>query len=93
MSEIILVEKDGPVALLTLNRPEKLNALDYQLIDRLMAVLDVVEDDDGTRVLILTGAGERAFSSGADIACFAASVQRGPATALREFVQIGRAHV
>src|SRR5215467_11396358 len=90
MSEIILVEKDGPVALLTLNRPEKLNALDYALIDRLMEVLDTVEDDNGIRALVLTGAGNRAFSSGADIACFAASVRRGQAVALREFVRRGQ---
>jgi enoyl-CoA hydratase len=90
MSEIVLVEKEGPLALITLNRPEKLNALDYALIDRLMEVLDAIEDDDGTRVLVLTGAGTRAFSSGADIACFAASVRRGQAVALREFVRRGQ---
>src|SRR5262249_62026541 len=73
MAEIVLVEKEGRLALITLNRPEKLNALDYALIDRLMEVLDAIEDDDGTRALVLTGAGNRAFSSGADIACFAAS--------------------
>src|SRR5262249_27406382 len=90
MSEIVLVEKDGPVALVTLNRPEKLNALDYALIDRLMEMLDTVENDDGIRALVLTGAGNRAFSSGADIACFAASVRRGQAVALREFVRRGQ---
>jgi enoyl-CoA hydratase/carnithine racemase len=58
MSEVVLVEKEGPLALITLNRPEKLNALDYALIDRLMEVLDAIEDDDDTRVLVLTGAGE-----------------------------------
>ena len=77
MSEIVLVEKEGSLALITLNRPEKLNALDYALIDQLMEVLDAIEDDDGTRAIVLTGAGNRAFSSGADIACFAASVRRG----------------
>ncbi len=61
MSEVVLVEKERPLALITLNRPEKLNALDYALIDRLMEVLDAIEDDDGTRVLVLTGAGNRAF--------------------------------
>jgi len=89
-SDVVLVETLGPVALLTLNRPEKLNALDYALIDRLMAVLDALESDDGVRAIILTGAGERAFSSGADIACFAPSVRRGPDAALREFVRRGQ---
>src|SRR5499427_7172665 len=90
MSEIVLLEKEGPLALITLNRPEKLNALDYALIDRLMEVLDAIEDDNGIRALVLTGAGNRAFSSGADIACFAASVRRGQAVALREFVRRGQ---
>jgi len=90
MSDIVLLEKRGPVALITLNRPEKLNALDYALIDRLQEVLDGVEEDDDVRAIVLTGAGERAFSSGADIACFAPSVRRGPAVALREFVRRGQ---
>src|SRR5262245_39210603 len=90
MRDLVLVETHGPVALLTLNRPEKLNALDYPLIDRLMAVLDAIEEDDGIRAVVLTGAGERAFSSGADIACFAPSVRRGQAAALREFVRRGQ---
>jgi len=55
-----------------------------------MEVLDAIEDDDGTRVLVLTGAGTRAFSSGADIACFAASVRRGQVVALRSSYAAGR---
>src|SRR5258708_4870666 len=88
--DVVLAETRGPVALLTLNRPQKLNALDYALIDRLMAVLDSIEADDDVRAVVLTGAGERAFSSGADIACFAPSVRRGPAAAPRAFVRPGR---
>src|SRR3979411_789052 len=87
--EVVLAETRGPVALVTLNRPQKLNALDYALIDRLMAVLDSIEADEDGRAVVLTGAGERAFSSGADIACFAPSVRRGPAAALRDFVRRG----
>jgi enoyl-CoA hydratase len=85
----VLIEVCGPVAVATLNRPEKLNALDYPLIDALMHSLDVLEDDDAIRVIVLTGAG-RAFSSGADIACFAPTVKRGQAVALREFVRRGQ---
>jgi enoyl-CoA hydratase/carnithine racemase len=88
--DVVLAETRGPVALVTLNRPQKLNALDYALIDRLMAVLDIIETDDDVRAVVLTGAGERAFSSGADIACFAPSVRRGPAAALRDFVRRGQ---
>jgi enoyl-CoA hydratase len=89
-ADVILCETRGPVALVTLNRPKKLNALDYALIDRLMTVLEAAEEDDDVRAIVLTGAGERAFSSGADIACFAPSVRRGQAAALREFVRRGQ---
>jgi enoyl-CoA hydratase len=88
--DLVVVRRRGPVALLMLNRPDKLNALDYPLIDRLMAELDAAEADDDLRAVVLTGAGERAFSAGADIACFAPSVRRGQAAALREFVRRGQ---
>ena len=90
MPDLVLRQALGPVMLLTLNRPHKLNALDYDLIDELMATLDELEGEDKVRAIVLTGAGDRAFSAGADIACFAASVRRGQAAALREFVQRGQ---
>lgn len=90
MQDTVLIEKCDAVALLTLNRPDKLNALNYELIDRLMALLDRVESDDGLRAVILTGAGDRAFSAGADIAGFADSVRSGQAVALRDFVRRGQ---
>ena len=90
MSEPVLRKALGPVKLLTLNRPHKLNALDYELIDRLMTILDEIEEDDEVRAIVLTGAGDRAFSAGADIAGFAASVRRGQMAALREFVRRGQ---
>ena len=89
MSDTVLYELRGQIALLTLNRPERLNALNYELIDRLMALLDAIECDAAARVVVLTGQG-RAFSSGADIAGFAPSVRRGPEAALREFVRRGQ---
>ncbi|MCG8562951.1 MAG: crotonase/enoyl-CoA hydratase family protein [Hyphomicrobiales bacterium] len=90
MSETVLCEIRDRVALMTLNRPSKLNALNYELIDRLMAHLDAIERDDAVRAVILTGAGERAFSAGADIAGFAPSVRQGQAAALRDFVRRGQ---
>lgn len=90
MSETVLFETHGNVAKLTLNRPEKLNALNYELIDRLMALLDVIERDETIRAVVLTGAGDRAFSSGADITGFAPSVRQGQVVALREFVGRGQ---
>lgn len=91
MTEPVLLDARDGVALLTLNRPQALNALDYALIDRLMALLDRIEADDGVRAVVLTGAGDRAFSAGADIKEFSGSVARGPAAAVREFVRRGQA--
>jgi enoyl-CoA hydratase len=91
MSDTILLDIDGGIALITLNRPDKLNALNYELIDHLMAVLDQVEVDPSARVVVLTGAGERAFSAGADIREFSGSVRRGSNTAVRDFVRRGQA--
>ena len=67
MSDPVLLERRGPVAWLRLNRPDKLNALNHAIVDRLFEHLDAVAADDDVRVVVLTGAGERAFSSGFDI--------------------------
>lgn len=90
MSDIVLFEANGPVATLTLNRPEKLNALNYAMIDRLLELLDAIEVDASIRAVILTGAGERAFSAGGDIREFSQSVARGPDAALQNFVARGQ---
>lgn len=90
MSDTVLCQTDRSVALLTLNRPEKLNALDAAVIDRLMTLLGEIERDRTIRVVILTGAGDRAFSAGADIAGIADTVRQGTDVALRDFVQRGQ---
>ena len=77
MTEVALLDVDDGVALITLNRPEKLNALNYALVDRLLELLDLIEVDPGIRAVILTGAGDRAFSAGADISEFSGSVRQG----------------
>jgi enoyl-CoA hydratase len=87
----VLLTIEDHIALLTLNRPDKLNALSYAVIDRLMAHLDLIEVDARVRAIILTGAGERAFSAGADIAEFSASVASGRNAAIRDFVRRGQA--
>jgi enoyl-CoA hydratase len=91
MSDTVLIEVDHQIAVMTLNRPHKLNALNYELINRLMALLDVVEADAAVRAIILTGAGERAFSAGADISEFSGSVRLGADIAVRDFVRRGQA--
>jgi len=89
MANLLREASDG-VVLLTLNRPDKLNALDYALIDALSAALDQAEADPDVRAVILTGAGDRAFSAGADITEFANSVEAGMEPALRDFVRRGQ---
>src|SRR5688572_33172197 len=65
--ENLTLEREGPIAVLTINRPKVLNALNTPTIDELRrAVLDVKHETD-VRVLIITGAGEKAFVAGADI--------------------------
>jgi enoyl-CoA hydratase/carnithine racemase len=87
----ITMAVDDRIALLTLSRPARLNALSYGLIDELMAALDRIETDPLVRAVILTGAGDRAFSAGADIHEFSESVRRGRDAAVRDFVRRGQA--
>ncbi len=62
----LLLEKDGPVAVLTLNRPEKMNAISDEIREYFPLALQEVQEDDSLRALIITGAG-RGFCSGADV--------------------------
>lgn len=87
----VLIETENGIATLTLNRPNKLNALNYETIDAIQQHLDAIERDDSIRIVILTGAGEKAFSAGADIAGFSSSVEAGMTTAMRDFVGRGQA--
>src|SRR5436189_1012879 len=64
--EAILYDKTGPVATITLNRPQALNAINPQLTAELHGALDEADADPDVRAIILTGAG-RAFSAGYDI--------------------------
>jgi enoyl-CoA hydratase len=65
--ENLLLERDGAVAIVTINRPNVLNALNTQTLDELRRAVLELGADDGARVMILTGAGERSFVAGADI--------------------------
>lgn len=71
MTDTVRVEKKDRVSTLTLNRPEKRNALNARVVHDLSAALDEVAADDGIRVVVLTGAG-KAFSAGADLAALQA---------------------
>lgn len=65
--ETILVEQRGAVTLITLNRPQALNALNSAVLEELIQAFATFEADPGQRCAVLTGAGEKAFAAGADI--------------------------
>jgi enoyl-CoA hydratase/3-hydroxyacyl-CoA dehydrogenase len=65
--EEIRVERDGRVGRIVLDRPHRMNALTHDLLDELLEAVESFEADDETRSILVTGAGDRAFSSGADL--------------------------
>jgi enoyl-CoA hydratase len=66
-SENLTVERDGAVAIVTIDRPRVLNALNNQTLDDLRRILLALQRDAGVRAIVITGAGEKAFVAGADI--------------------------
>ena len=91
MTAVVRVERDGAVAILTIDRPEKRNALSAAVRAELIAALDELRGDAEVRVLVVTGAGEKAFVAGADIAEFAERTpleQRAAMTGRRVFDEI-----
>ena len=79
----VLASLDNGVGLLTFNQPEKRNAMSVEMWDGLAAVLGAWADDPAVRAVVLTGAGDKAFVSGADISQFGA--RRDSAAAQREY--------
>ncbi len=69
-SPLVLVERRGPVARVTLNRPDKHNAMSLAMKDAIVEALEGLEADPAVRIIVLTGAGEKSFVAGADIAEF-----------------------
>jgi enoyl-CoA hydratase len=65
--ENLLVERDGAVAIVTINRPKVLNALNTPTLDELRRTVLALRHDEGVRAVIITGAGEKSFIAGADI--------------------------
>ncbi len=68
--ETITLERRGRIAVLTINRPDKLNALNSRVHSEGVAALDDLRRDDSVRVLVITGSGEKSFVAGADISEF-----------------------
>ena len=88
MTDVLTVAAKGQVALLTLNRPGKLNALSNELLAAIVATLDRIELDPAVRAVVVTGEG-RAFSAGADIAAFQRHMEAGSAEAVARFMRPG----
>jgi len=63
----LILERREPLAFIRLNRPERLNTINRQMKDDLLAVLDLLRGDDTVRVLVIAGAGDQAFCAGADV--------------------------
>jgi len=87
MTEPIYVTRDGPIATVVLNRPEKLNALSVGMTRRLREIMEACDADADLRCVVLRGAGGRAFSVGADISEFEAT--RSSAAKAREYARLG----
>ena len=68
---VVQVERDGGVRILTIHRPEKRNALNAEVRERLSEAVEEAVADPDARVLVFTGAGDKAFVAGADVAEFA----------------------
>ncbi|MCF6093573.1 enoyl-CoA hydratase-related protein [Microaerobacter geothermalis] len=63
----VLFEKQGPIGIMTLNRPEVYNCINFAVLYDIQKWLDLIRFDKGVRVLVITGAGDKAFCSGADL--------------------------
>jgi enoyl-CoA hydratase/carnithine racemase len=70
VAEELLFERDGPMALVTFNRPQARNAITWAMYDGLLAACERVDAEDDVRVMVLRGAGDQAFVAGTDIAQF-----------------------
>jgi enoyl-CoA hydratase/carnithine racemase len=71
MADEVLIERDGGIVTLTLNRPERLNALTWAMWEGVRDAFAALDGDDDVRCVVLRGAGDKAFAPGADIAEFA----------------------
>lgn len=65
--ETIILQKDGPVAVVTLNRPERMNAFTNEMGSEIIDAMDDTDADDNIRAVIFTGSGDRAYCAGADL--------------------------
>ena len=81
--ETIILEKRGPIAWVTLNRPRVLNVYNVRMRDEVYEALGLIADDPGTRVAVFRGAGDRAFCAGADLTEFGTAPSQAIARQVR----------
>ena len=88
MPDTVLIERDGPIVTVVINRPEKLNAINKMTWIALGDAIEVLDADDTVRCIVLRGAGDKAFSPGADISEFETErVDRDKARAYNKTVE------
>jgi 2-(1,2-epoxy-1,2-dihydrophenyl)acetyl-CoA isomerase len=87
MNDTVLLRRDGPVATLTLNRPDALNTLDHAMVEALVAHTAQIASDESVRVVVLAGAG-RHFMAGGDIRTFATSLDEPAAARASAFQRL-----
>lgn len=80
----VLIEKHGRVTLITINRPERMNALDVEANEAMKDAFNAFEADDGAQIAVVTGAGGQAFCAGADLKDFSMQVATQPAASFRK---------
>jgi enoyl-CoA hydratase/carnithine racemase len=83
--DCLMVSRDGHVAVLTLNRPQAMNAINLQLRATLYETLNALRHDPEVRVVVLTGSGDKAFSAGMDLREFAQIMAETPLSEMRRF--------
>lgn len=86
-TEHLLYEQEGAIAYVTFNRPEARNAMTFDMYQRLAEACDRVDADDSVRVLVLQGAGDKAFVAGTDISQFRAFHEPQDAIAYEERIE------
>ena len=79
----ILYEAHGAVRLITINRPNKMNSLDFEANDEMVRVWREFDADDGARVAVVTGVGEQSFCAGADLKTYTIDFAQAPAPEFR----------
>ena len=79
----ISYDKHGDVRLITINRADKMNSLDFAANDELVAIWHEFDHDDQARVAVITGAGEQSFCAGADLKTYTLNFAQAPAPEFR----------